>query len=83
MKLSTLSILLLSIIFVSGCIKDDFVNDNIDPELRIINSIDTLAINTTFQFESIYLINSIGQEEEINATWKSSRSDISKYLMMV
>jgi len=75
MKLSQLFLFLLSAILVVSCIEDDFVNDTIDPELRITSTIDTIAINTTFQFESMYL-NNIGLEEEVSEIWTSSNPSV-------
>lgn len=69
-----LGIIFLSLLF-NACIKDDFVNDMRDPEIRITTSIDTIAINTSFQLEKMFL-NNVGLEEAINATWSSSDEDI-------
>jgi len=60
----------LLIILGIGCIGDDFVFDTVDPVLRIDNQVDTLAINTSYQFETTYL-NNIGVEEEVPVTWSS------------
>ncbi len=73
MKIKFFSLLLL--IFFSACIQDDFIDDEVDPILRITSNIDTLAINTTFQLESKYL-NNIGREEEADVTWSSSNSSV-------
>ncbi len=61
---------LIAILF-SSCIKDDFIDDNVDPVIRITNAIDTIAINTMYQFEHIYL-NNIGFEETVMTIWQSS-----------
>jgi hypothetical protein len=63
------------IIALSSCIKDDFINDMIDPVLRITNPIDTIAESTTFQFEAMYL-NNVGLEEAITPTWQSSQPNV-------
>ncbi|MCR9287286.1 MAG: hypothetical protein NXI23_07895 [Bacteroidetes bacterium] len=65
----------LMIIALSSCIKDDFINDTIDPVLRITNPIDTIAESTTFQFEAMYL-NNVGLEEVITQTWQSSQPNV-------
>lgn len=75
MKIVYLYYMLAAAMLAMGCIKDDFVNDTIDPELRITSSIDTLALGSTFQFESKYL-NNIGQEEEVAVAWSSSDNNI-------
>lgn len=60
---------------LSGCIKDDFIDDMIDPELTITTIVDSLAIDNEFQLQSRYL-NNIGQEEQVTVEWYSSDSDI-------
>lgn len=60
---------------ISSCIKDDFLDDRVDPEIRITNTIDTIEINTTFQFEGVFF-NNVGREEEVDIIWESSRPDI-------
>lgn len=62
-------------IFLQACIGDDFIDDNIDPVLRITNAVDTIAIGTTYQLEHIYL-NNIGREENINTQWTSSDESV-------
>lgn len=66
----TIAFTLLATFLLSGCIKDDFVFDTIEPELRITTSIDTLAVDETFQLEAMYL-NNIGLEEEVSLLWES------------
>ena len=63
------------LLFGIGCIKDDFVNDTVDPVLRITNTVDTLAINTSFQFEAMYL-NNVGVAENVPISWTSSAPNI-------
>ena len=59
----------------SSCIKDDYVDDEVDPELRITSNVDTIAIDSSFQFEYMYL-NNVGKSEEVAVTWSSSQPDI-------
>ena len=59
----------------AGCIDDDFLDDFVEPEISITNGIDSMAINTDFQFESRYL-NNIGQDEDIAIIWTSSDPSI-------
>ena len=63
------------LIFASGCIDDDFIDDMVEPEITITNVIDTMGINTEFQFQSRYL-NNVGQQEDIAITWTSSDPSI-------
>ena len=63
-------------ILLTGCIKDDIVDDAQDPMLRITTLVDTLANNSSYQFEYMYL-NGIGREEMVNVTWASSDTSAS------
>ncbi|MCH8330130.1 MAG: hypothetical protein IH946_01925 [Bacteroidetes bacterium] len=63
------------ILFIYGCVKDDFVDDEVDPLIRITTTVDTIAINTSFQFEAMYL-NNVGTEEEAAVQWMSSQPAI-------
>lgn len=58
-----------------GCIKDDFIDDFIAPQLRITSSIDTLAVNTTFPLEYIFLDNT-GTQEDAMVNWESADPSI-------
>jgi len=68
-------LIILSLFALSSCIKDDFVDDFTEPELRIITVLDTLAYDTEFQFEASFL-NNVGQEEEVEITWTSEDENI-------
>ena len=59
----------------TSCVGDDFLEDFVGQSLRITSSIDTLEINTNYQFEKMYL-NDIGQEETADVLWSSSNTDI-------
>ena len=58
-----------------GCIKDDFVLDGQEPELRISNSIDSLTLDSSYQFELTYF-NNIGVQEVVPSDWRSAESSI-------
>ena len=75
MKHIQLIIIVFLIGTVTSCIKDDFIDDSVDPILKISTQIDTLALNTSFQFESTYL-NNVGQVESVPVTWESSDQNI-------
>ena len=66
------SIILLSIF---SCIKDDYVEDFVEPVLRIISTVDTIGIDESFQFEAMYL-NNVGLEEEVSLQWFSSTPEV-------
>lgn len=68
-------IFLLAVVLFSGCIKDDFVDDRVDPVLRFTSSLDTIEIDTEFQLEAMYL-NNIGREETPDLVWTSFTPDI-------
>lgn len=67
---------ILPLVMVSACIGDDLVFDEVEPEIRIMNPIDTMEINTTYQFEVVYL-NNVGVEGSLTSyQWESSAEDI-------
>ncbi len=70
MKYPNLLLILLLVLFQS-CIGDDIIQDKVEPTIRILNSLDSIAINTTHQFEYIYRDN-VGKETTVSADWSSS-----------
>ena len=60
---------------LGGCIGDDIIQDEIDPVLRIMNPVDTIEINTSYQYEATYF-NNVGQQEANSITWTSSDESI-------
>ena len=60
---------------MASCIGDDFVIDNRDPEVRITTLLESLEVNTSFQFEYMYL-NEVGNQESLPVTWSSSDDSI-------
>ncbi|MEM9823435.1 MAG: DM13 domain-containing protein [Bacteroidota bacterium] len=54
-----------------SCVGDDFVIDNVDPVLRITQSVDTLGLGDSFEFKAQYL-NNVGLEEVLPKNWSSS-----------
>ena len=58
-----------------GCIKDDFIDDFIQPQLRITSSIDTLEIGTSYQLEQLFLDNT-GSQQSTPVDWESSDPSI-------
>lgn len=61
----------ISILIFQSCIGDDFIEDQVEPILRITNPIDTISFEDSFQFEAKYF-NEIGQEELVDIIWSSS-----------
>ncbi len=71
-----LTFLFVSMILMgTGCIGDDILFDTLDPELRITNAPDVLALNDTYTFEAMYL-NNVGVEEMVDLEWSSLNPDI-------
>ena len=62
-------------ILLTGCIGDDIIDDRVPEVLRITQSIDTLALGETFQFEATYF-NEIGDPEAVNINWMSSNQEV-------
>ncbi len=69
-KFYFLFLFVVSVLYTS-CIGEDIIADTVDPELRINNPLQSLAVNETYQFEATYL-NNVGQEEEASVEWSSS-----------
>lgn len=64
-----------SILILSSCIKDDFIQDFVDSEIRITSAVESLALGESFQFEYTYF-NNVGQQESADAIWTSSDESI-------
>jgi len=75
MKTKSIAYLLFFILALQGCIKDDIIDDLVDPVLRITTNVDTLAFGSTLQFEEMYLDN-VGREAQVEAVWSSSDETI-------
>lgn len=63
------------ILFFASCIKDDFVDDFVQPEVRITASLDSLAIDSSFQGTATYFDN-VGKEEFVDLVWSSSNEAV-------
>lgn len=63
------------LVFFSGCIGDDIVLDTIDESIKITNSIDSLEVGMSYQFE-VRFLNNVGQMENRPVTWTSSDSEV-------
>ncbi len=62
-------------IFIQGCIGDDFLDDRVDPVLRIENPLQSLSTDTLVQLDFIFR-NNVGQNELIEAEWSSEDESI-------
>ncbi|MEL6122467.1 MAG: Ig-like domain-containing protein [Bacteroidota bacterium] len=61
---------------LTACIGDDFIDDSVDPEVRITNTIDSLQIGTDFAFEVTFLDNVGRVDDDVPVTWTSSDPEI-------
>lgn len=68
MKFFTLAFIIL---FFGSCIGDDIIEDRVDPVVRISNPVDSIELNTTYQFEANFF-NNVGKAETQNLVWSSS-----------
>ncbi len=68
-------VLLSLVVFLVGCIGDDIVLDTVEEKVIILNPIDSLELNTEYQFEANFL-NQTGQAESQTITWSSSDPNI-------
>lgn len=70
-----ITIFLSAILLLSSCIGDDFIEDRVDPFLRITNQIESLEVGSEYQFDAVFF-NNIGQEEQNNIIWASDNEDV-------
>ena len=77
LKVFTASILatLLSGTFIS-CIGDDIVFDEVVETIRITNAPDTLALNSAYRFEYLYLDATGNEGQPLNVEWQSSDPEV-------
>ncbi len=60
---------------LTACIQDDILDDAVPENLRITNPVDTLPLNTTYQFMARYT-NRVGEVEDRSIRWSSDQPDI-------
>ncbi|PHI18906.1 hypothetical protein CEQ90_15365 [Lewinellaceae bacterium SD302] len=63
------------LILLSACIGDDFVADFVQPELRITSTVDSITVDSSYQFEATFF-NNVGQAEAAEISWSSSDAAI-------
>jgi len=61
----------LILLLASACIGDDIIMDRIPERLNISNGVDSVQVNTTYQFEADFF-NNIGQQESRSINWIST-----------
>ncbi|MEQ9021711.1 MAG: hypothetical protein RLN82_03015, partial [Pseudomonadales bacterium] len=69
-------IILLVLVILAGCVGQDIVIDEVSPEVRITNAISNMEINTTWQFEYMFLDNVGSEITPDEMTWSTSDADI-------
>lgn len=68
-------IFLMIAVSFSSCIGEDIINDEIAPEVRILNPIQSIAVSETHQYNARYF-NNIGEEEETTISWSVSNESV-------
>ena len=63
---------ILFLLVFAGCIGEDVILDEIDPVVRITNPIASMEVNTSYQFEYMFLDNVGAEATPTTLTWQSS-----------
>lgn len=67
---------LLALPFLTACTGEDIVDDYVQPELRLLNAIDSIEVGSSHAFGAVFL-NDVGQEEEdVRPEWSSTNEDV-------
>lgn len=74
-KVTLLFCIISTMLILTSCIKDDIINDFVEPDLRITNIINELQVDDNHTLNSMYL-NNVGIEEQTTVTWSSSSENI-------
>jgi len=69
------SFIIIVIVILVSCIGDDFIDNYVEPQLRITNTIDTLAAGSTYILEFEFF-NNVGRVEESTIEWDSSDESV-------
>ena len=59
----------------TACVQDDILEDYVDPELRIMNPIDSLTVDSTHQLSYRYL-DAIGRVKNVVPDWASDAPEV-------
>ena len=60
---------------LSSCIKDDILSDFVEPRVRITSSVDSLAIDSSFESRASYF-NNVGERMSVDFLWTSSNINV-------
>lgn len=66
---------LLILLFTYSCVGDDFIDDEVEPTLRITNTLKSIVQDTSLQLAYSFT-NNIGLPEELETTWESTEDEI-------
>lgn len=69
-------ILILSLIFLAGCIGEDIVMDEVAAKLKITNPISSMQVNTSYQFEYMLSDNTGKEVKPSKTSWTTSDASI-------
>jgi hypothetical protein len=75
MKQLSIILSLFTLITIQSCIGEDFIDDEVSPEVRILNPVEQVAVSETYQFNATYF-NSVGQAEVTSVSWSSSAESV-------
>lgn len=75
MKTANWHLWIFVLLFFSSCIGDDIIEDEVEPELRVMNQVESIEVGTEYQFEVRYF-NNVGQAENAVVEWSSSDDNI-------
>ena len=73
-KINSSLFLILSLSFL-GCIGEDVIDDAVEPVVRILNPVNSIAVFETYQFNATYF-NNVGQPESTSIAWSSSNEAV-------
>jgi hypothetical protein len=66
---------ILCLVVLSSCIKDDLLEDFVEPEIRVTAGVDSLSVDSLFQGVALYF-NNVGEETKVNMVWSSSNESV-------
>jgi len=73
MKIKFIGLLTLMMCF--SCIGDDLINNEVPPNIRILSSVDSIAVGETFQMYAMFT-NNVGNVVDLALEWESSNIEI-------
>lgn len=68
-------IIMIMMVLLQACIGDDFIDDGVEPQIRLTNLVDTLGIGEKDTVIALFF-NNVGMTEDLPILWSSSNSDV-------